>query len=106
MTHGQTLHALSDATRRDILARLRRRPHTVGELAAQLPVSQPAVSQHLKVLREARLVAVEKDGVRRIYHLCVEGLEPLRAYVASFWEEALGAYGRSFDNDRKQRGEE
>ncbi|MEJ2204853.1 MAG: metalloregulator ArsR/SmtB family transcription factor [Gemmatimonadota bacterium] len=106
MEHGRTLHALSDATRRNILAMLRRRPHTVGELAARLPVSQPAVSQHLKVLRQARLVAVEKDGVRRIHHLSVEGLEPLRAYVASFWDEALGAYGRSFDHKRRQEEKE
>lgn len=106
MSYERILHALADATRRDILARLRQRPHTVGEVAAQLPVSQPAVSQHLKVLRDAGLVSVEKDGVRRIHHLRVDGLEPLRLYVASFWGEALEAFGRSFETEPRQRGTE
>jgi DNA-binding transcriptional ArsR family regulator len=101
MSHDRILHALADTTRRSILDRLRRRPHTVGELAAHVPVTQPAVSQHLKVLRQAGLVSVEKDGVRRIYHFSVEGLEPLRAYIASFWEEALEAFGRSFETERR-----
>jgi DNA-binding transcriptional ArsR family regulator len=97
MEPGRTLHALADGTRRDILGMLRVRPHTVGDLASALPVSQPAVSQHLKVLREAGLVAVEKEGVRRIYQLRIEGLRSLRSYVESFWDEALGAFRSSFD---------
>lgn len=104
MEHGRTLHALADGTRRDILGMLRVRPHTVGDLAAALPVSQPAVSQHLKVLREAGLVAAEKQGVRRLYHLKIEGLRSVRSYVESFWDEALGAYRSSFEAADRREG--
>lgn len=71
-----------------------------------LPVSQPAVSQHLRVLREAGLVRAEKKGRSRIYHLRAQGLEPLGRYVASFWEGALDAYRASFDDphDREEEG--
>jgi DNA-binding transcriptional ArsR family regulator len=75
-----------------LLERLRERPHSVGELAHRLPVSQPAVSQHLRVLREARLVTLRKDGTRRIYSLDPTGLDDLRAYVESFWSGVLDSY--------------
>ena len=96
MTYVTALDALGDATRRRIVELLRGRPRTVGEIAEALPVSQPAVSQHLKVLREAGLVRSERRGVRRIQHLDPAGLESLRAWVDSFWDGALEAYRSSF----------
>lgn len=92
MESSLVLDALGDPTRRAILERLRSRPHAVGELAAALPVSQPAVSQHLRVLRTAGLVAVRRDGTRRIYRMDVAGLEALRLYVESFWDDVLRAF--------------
>ena len=97
MTYELVLHALSDPTRRKIVGLLQQRPHTVGAIAEALPVSQPAVSQHLKVLREASLVTAERDGVRRTYHLRAEGLEPLRAYLDSFRQGAQEPFRSSFD---------
>lgn len=96
MTYERTLTALADGRRREILALLRVRPRDVTELTKRLGVSQPAVSQHLRTLRETELVRVEPDGTRRIYHLDLAGLEPLRDYVASFWDEALEAFRSSF----------
>lgn len=90
--------AMGDKTRRRILELLKRGPRSVGELADALPVTQPAVSQHLKVLRETGLVRVERDGVRHIHHLRPEGFAPLRAYVDSFWEGALERFRRSFES--------
>lgn len=87
--------ALSDATRRRILEELKCGPRSVGELAAELPVSQPAVSQHLKVLREARLVTRRVQGNRRIYSVSHEGLKELRRYVESFWDDVLTAFRSS-----------
>ncbi len=75
--------------------RLRAGPRSVGELAAEMPVSQPAVSQHLRVLRDARLVDVRQEGTRRIYRVSSTGLEILRAYVESFWTDVLGAFAES-----------
>ena len=92
MAYQRVLNALSDPTRQALLERLRERPHSVGELAHRVPVSQPAVSQHLRVLREARLVTLRRDGARRIYSLDSTGLDELRAYVESFWSDVLGAY--------------
>lgn len=92
MAYQLVLSALSDPTRQALLERLRERPHSVGELAHRLPVSQPAVSQHLRVLREARLVTLCKDGARRIYSLDPTGLNELRVYVESFWSGVLDAY--------------
>ena len=93
------LRALQDPTRQAIIDRLRRRPRAVGELAGELPVSQPAVSQHLAVLRDAGLVTARREGRRRVYALRPEGLAPLRAYVESMWEDALAAYAASFGSD-------
>lgn len=71
--------------------RLRAGPKSVGDLAAAMPVSQPAVSQHLRVLRDAGLVDVRQQGTRRIYRVSFAGLEVLRAYIESFWTDILGA---------------
>jgi DNA-binding transcriptional ArsR family regulator len=84
--------ALGDPTRRAIFERLAERPRAVGELAGELPVSRPAVSQHLKVLREARLVVDRRAGTRRIYQLDPAGLEGLRAQLDRFWTQALVNY--------------
>jgi DNA-binding transcriptional ArsR family regulator len=94
MSYGITLTALADPTRRRLYDRLRRRPHTVGELAKLAKVSQPAVSQHLKVLSGARLVSVRPEGARRYYQATPGGLAELRAWVDSMWDDVLTAYAR------------
>ena len=104
MTYEKAIHALQDPTRRAILHRLRRGPRSVGELAGALPVSQPAVSQHLAVLREAGLVTSRREGRRSMYTLRPEGLLPLRAYVEGMWEDALAAYAASFGDHAKREG--
>jgi DNA-binding transcriptional ArsR family regulator len=89
---AQGLTALADPTRREIFERLADRPRPVGELARELPVSRPAVSQHLKVLKEAGLVIDRSAGTRRIYSVDPEGLDALRAYLDTFWNRSLAAY--------------
>ncbi len=84
--------ALGDPTRRAIFERLAERPRAVGELARELPVSRPAVSQHLKVLKEARLVTDRPAGTRRVYRLDPNGVGALRADLERFWNQALAAY--------------
>ena len=79
--------------RRAIFERLRRGPTAVGELARELPVSRPAVSQHLKVLKEAGLVTERREGTRRLYRVDPRGVWSLRAYFDAFWDEALKSYG-------------
>lgn len=87
-----SLAALGDPTRRAIFERLADRPRAVGELAGELPVSRPAVSQHLKVLKDAGLVVDRRAGNRRIYQLDPDGVGALRAYLDQFWSRALAAY--------------
>ena len=89
--------ALADPTRRRLFDRLLRRPHAVGELARHLGVSQPAVSQHLAVLRRARLVRGRPDGRRRLYQPDPNGIAALRQYVDRMWTEVLAAYAESFE---------
>ena len=84
--------ALGDPTRRAIFERLADRPRAVGELAGELPVSRPAVSQHLKVLKDAGLVIDRHAGTRRIYQVRPEGVGALRAELDRFWNQALTAY--------------
>lgn len=86
------LGALGDATRRAIFELLVARPRAVGELAAQLPVSRPAVSQHLKVLKEAGLVTDQAEGTRRRYRVDRRGVAALRDYLDRLWDDALTAY--------------
>jgi len=99
-TNGVALDALGDWTRRQIFDALKTGPHSVGELAARMPVSRPAVSQHLKVLKDAGLVVDTKDGTRRIYRVDPNGLAGIRAYFDSFWDEALERFA---DEARKER---
>jgi DNA-binding transcriptional ArsR family regulator len=81
--------AIADPTRRQVLERLSGRPMAVGEIAAGMPVSRPAISQHLKVLKEAGLVSDRQDGTRRIYAIDPKGLGALRAWLDQFWDGAL-----------------
>jgi DNA-binding transcriptional ArsR family regulator len=89
------LGLLGDPTRRAIFELLARRPRSVGELAAQLPVSRPAVSQHLRVLREGGLVVSRPHGTRRVYQLDPDGVGALRAYLDRVWDGALTAFQRA-----------
>jgi DNA-binding transcriptional ArsR family regulator len=92
MTYAYALVALADPTRRQVFEQLRSGPKSVGTLAATMPVSRPAVSQHLKVLRAAGLVDDRPRGARRIYFLDPRGLAALRAWLDEFWNEALAAF--------------
>ncbi len=91
-TYEAVLDALGDRTRRSIIRRLRQGPSSVGELAAALPVSRPAVSQHLTVLRRSGLVSYDELGTRNVYRLDPAGLAELRSWLDSFWETALDRY--------------
>jgi DNA-binding transcriptional ArsR family regulator len=93
MTDIHPINALGDPTRRRIFERIRQGPCSVTELVGIVSVSQPAVSQHLKVLREAQLVSVIKQGQKRIYQLNPTGLQKLRQYMESLWDDALQAFG-------------
>jgi DNA-binding transcriptional ArsR family regulator len=96
------LTALGDPTRRAIFERLAERPRAVGELARELPVSRPAVSQHLKVLKDAGLVIDQPAGARRIYQLDPDGVGALRAYLDQFWSRALAAYKTAVEQGDKE----
>jgi len=91
-TYQDGLSALGDPTRRAIFEELGRRPRAVGELAKQFPVSRPAVSQHLKVLKDAGLVSDRREGSRRLYRVDAGGVGTMRAYFDRFWHEALTAF--------------
>jgi DNA-binding transcriptional ArsR family regulator len=92
MTYGNALAALADPTRRKVFERLKKGPRAVGEVAHGLPVSRPAVSQHLKALKEAGLVADRPDGTRRVYYIDPHGLGDLRKWLDQFWDDALAAF--------------
>lgn len=94
--------ALHDPTRRAVLERLRRGPLPVGELARGLPVSRPAVSQHLKVLKEAGLVDDRSEGTRRIYQIDPRGLGAMRAWLDQFWDSALTAFAAEVERGSKE----
>jgi len=94
--------ALSDATRRAIFERLSEGPMAVGELARDLPVSRPAVSQHLKVLKEAGLVVDRQDGTRRLYQVNPEGVGAMRAYLDRFWSTALAAFKQAVERNDQE----
>ena len=95
--------ALGDPTRRSIVLQLAERPQAVVELASTLPISRPAVSQHLKVLKEAGLVAEHAEGTRRIYHLNEAGLSALRDQLDTFWNRALANYQDVIDHSTKEK---
>ena len=89
---AEVLDALGDPTRRAVLELLRDGPRAVVDIASALPVSRPAVSQHLRVLKGAGLVTERKDGTRHLYRVDPAGLAGLRTYLESFWTDALGAF--------------
>jgi DNA-binding transcriptional ArsR family regulator len=94
--------ALHDPTRRAVLERLREGPKPVGEIARGLPVTRPAVSQHLKVLKEANLVSDRSEGTRRIYYIDPKGLGAMRAWLDQFWEAALSAFAAEAERNAKK----
>ena len=91
--------ALGDPTRRAIFERLAGGPKAVGEIANELPVSRPAVSQHLKVLKQAGLVTDRAEGTRRLYQLNPQGLRDLRAYFDQFWDQALASFKEAAEKE-------
>jgi DNA-binding transcriptional ArsR family regulator len=97
------LAALGDPTRRAIFERLADQPRPVGELASELPVSRPAVSQHLRVLKEAGLVVDRAAGTRRVYHIDPKGLSVMRAWLDQFWGVALQAYADEVASSEETR---
>ena len=101
MAYANALTVLADPTRRKVFERLRAGPRPVNVLAAGLPVSRPAVSQHLKVLKGAGLVEERSEGVRRIYSLRREGLLELREWLDSFWGDALAAFKLEAEKSHK-----
>jgi DNA-binding transcriptional ArsR family regulator len=96
------LTALADPTRRAIFERLAEEPQAVVDLARDLPVSRPAVSQHLKVMLDAQLVVARREGNRRIYQLDPTGVALLRAYLDRFWTKALAAYKEAVENQAEE----
>jgi DNA-binding transcriptional ArsR family regulator len=93
--------ALADPTRRAIFERLREGPRPVGELARELPVSRPAVSQHLRVLKEAGLVSERRNGTRRLYRIEPDAVAELRAYFDDFWSRALDAFKAAAESEER-----
>jgi DNA-binding transcriptional ArsR family regulator len=96
------LTALADPTRRAIFERLAEHPQAVVELARELPVSRPAVSQHLKVMLDAQLVVARREGNRRIYQLDPTGVALMRAYLERFWNKALAAYKEAVEKQAEE----
>jgi DNA-binding transcriptional ArsR family regulator len=99
---AQQLDAVGDATRRAILARLLEGPLSVGKLAAEFPMTRPAISQHLRVLKQANLVVDRAEGTRRLYQLNPEGFESLREYFEQFWTRALIAFKEKVEEQPTQ----
>jgi DNA-binding transcriptional ArsR family regulator len=97
--------ALGDPTRRRVFEELRAGPRAVGEIARGLPVSRPAVSQHLRVLKEAGLVTDRQNGTRRLYRVDPQGLAELRAYLDTFWDDALASFKAEVERHDEGRKE-
>ena len=97
MTYGRALQCLSDPTRREVFEKLRSGPQSVGALAQGLPVSRPAVSQHLKALKTAGLVNERSEGTRRVYYIDPDGLGELRRWLDQFWDDALRSFKSEVD---------
>jgi DNA-binding transcriptional ArsR family regulator len=103
MAYALAIQALGDPTRRSIFEHLRRGPRAVGELARELPVSRPAVSQHLRVLKEAGLVTEQRNGTRRIYGVDAQSVAELRDYFDEFWSDALESFKRAVEQDEGRK---
>jgi DNA-binding transcriptional ArsR family regulator len=102
MTNALAFAALAEPMRQTIVERLAERPMAVGELSAGLPVTRPAVSQHLKILKDARLVRDEARGTRRIYSIDPAGLGAIRAWLDRFWDRALTAYAEAAEREDEE----
>ena len=102
-TTGHPLDALGDPTRRRVFELLRSGPRSVGELAAELPVSRPAVSQHLAVLKAARLVTDRAEGTRRVYQIDPAGLGEIRRWLDQFWDRSLAAFKAEVEGEQEER---
>jgi DNA-binding transcriptional ArsR family regulator len=100
MAYANALAALADPTRRRVFEQLRAGAKPVGRIAQAMPVSRPAVSQHLRVLKEAGLVREEQDGTRRLYSIDPGGLGPLRRWLDQFWDHALDAFQAEIDRSQ------
>ena len=100
--NAPALDALGDPTRRAVFERLAQGPRAVGEIAWDLPVSRPAVSQHLRVLKDAGLVTDRPDGNRRLYAVDPQGVEQLRDYFDQFWDQALAAFKEAAERDNEE----
>jgi DNA-binding transcriptional ArsR family regulator len=100
---AEVLDALGDQTRRAVLELLRGGPRAVVDIASELPVSRPAVSQHLRVLKGAGLVTERKDGARHLYRIDPDGLAVLWTYLESFWADALAAFKDAADEEGDAR---
>jgi DNA-binding transcriptional ArsR family regulator len=98
MAYGTALLALSDPTRRQVFEQLRHGAKSVGKIAAEMPVSRPAVSQHLGVLKKAGLVADRAEGTRRVYYIDPNGLAAIRVWLDQFWDDALSAFKSDLEN--------
>jgi len=98
MTYIITLEALADPNRRALIERLQKGPCSVSDLTQAVSISQPAVSQHLSVLKAAGLVTVKKEGARRIYSLAPQGLVELRRYIDHLWDDVLAAFQQAAEN--------
>jgi DNA-binding transcriptional ArsR family regulator len=103
MAYDTALTALADPTRRRVFETLRKGPRSVGEIAGRMPVSRPAVSQHLKVLKEAGLVSDRADGTRRVYHIDPKGLAAVRRWLDEFWDTALDEFKAEVERTGKQK---
>jgi DNA-binding transcriptional ArsR family regulator len=106
MAYGDALAALADPTRRRVFERLKSGPKPVGAIARGLPVSRPAVSQHLKALKEAGLVADRPEGTRRVYFIDPHGLGALRKWLDQFWDDALAAFQAEVEKASIKQSEE
>ena len=104
--HELQLDALGDPTRRAILARLLRGPSPVGELADEFPISRPAISQHLKILRDANLVTQTVDGTRRFYEINPDGFNSLRDFFDQFWSLGLDAFKSKVESRKPKKKKE
>jgi DNA-binding transcriptional ArsR family regulator len=104
MAYATALECLSDPTRRRVFERLRSGPQSVGVLARGLPVSRPAVSQHLKALKTAGLVIDRSEGTRRVYYIDPDGLGELRRWIDQFWDDALDSFKQAVEQPKTPRG--
>jgi DNA-binding transcriptional ArsR family regulator len=101
MSYGRAFAALADPSRRAVFERLKSGPRAVVDIARGMPVSRPAVSQHLKALKEAGLVSDRAEGARRLYFIDPHGLAAIRRWLDEFWDEALAAYQREVESHTK-----